>query len=164
MLSYGVDYALWGLEPFWYHLENVIFHSANTLLAGLLGARLVQIYLDNNGRKADPINLFFTALVTALLFGLHPIHVESVAWISERKDVLFTFFFILSLLAYISYAEAKGAKAPYYIASIFFFALSIMSKPMAVTLPLILIIIDLCPLERTIGLRRSITEKIPFSS
>lgn len=162
MISYGVDYSLWGLDPFWYHLENVLFHSANTLLAGLLGARLVKIYLDNRGRKADPRNLFFTALVTALLFGLHPIHVESVAWISERKDVLFTFFFLLSMLAYISYTKAKEAKAFYYIASLFFFTLSIMSKPMAVTLPLILIIIDLCPLERRIGLKRSLIEKFPF--
>lgn len=162
MISHGVDYALWGLDPFWYHLENVIFHSANTLLAGLLGARLVKSYLDNRGRETGPLNLFFVALVTALLFGLHPVHVESVAWISERKDVLFMFFFLLSLLSYISYTEAKGAKAIYYPASLFFFALSVMSKPMAVTLPLILIIIDHCPLERGVAPIRSLIEKTPF--
>ncbi|MEK6758544.1 MAG: tetratricopeptide repeat protein [Deltaproteobacteria bacterium] len=162
MLSYGIDYALWGLDPFWYHLENVLFHSANTLLAGLLGARLVKSYLDRRGKKADPINLLFAALVTALLFGLHPIHVESVAWISERKDVLFTFFFLLSLLSYLSYARAREAKVIYYLASLFFFGLSIMSKPMAVTLPLILIIIDYCPLERRVAPIRSLIEKTPF--
>ncbi len=162
MISYAVDYSLWGLDPFWYHLENVIFHTANTLLAGLLGARLAKSYLGNRGREAGPLNLFFTALVTALFFGLHPVHVESVAWISERKDVLFTFFFLLSLLSYISYTTAKKTQGLYYAASLFFFGLSVMSKPMAVTLPLILIIIDYCPLERGVAPVRSIIEKIPF--
>lgn len=162
MISYGADYALWGLDPFWYHLENVIFHAANTLLTGLLGARLVKSYLANRGRETGPINLFFVALVTALLFGLHPVHVESVAWISERKDVLFMFFFLLSILSYINYTEAKGAKGLYYPASLFFFALSVMSKPMAVTLPLILIILDYCPLERGVAPLRSFIEKTPF--
>lgn len=103
-----------------------------------------------------------TASITALLFGIHPLHVESVAWISERKDVLYAFFYILSLLAYVDYAASNRFKS--HLLSLAFFILSLMSKPMAVSLPIVLLILDYYPLEqgRHKGIKRVLLEKVPF--
>jgi len=156
MLSYAVDFALWGDNPFGYHLENVVVHSVNTFLAGLLGARLVEA----RGFKGPSV--FAAALSTALLFGLHPMHVESVAWISEKKDVLSGLFFLLSLLAYLRYSKKRTF--PAYALCFALFILALLSKPMAVTLPAVLIIIDFFPLERfkKESFWKTVAEKIPF--
>jgi Flp pilus assembly protein TadD len=157
MLSYAVDFALWGEAPLGYHLVNVILHAINTLFAGLLAARLVEARGIQGGSFA-----FIASLTTALLFGLHPMHVESVAWVSERKDVLSGLFFILSLLAYLRYHKNRTFKA--YATTFAFFILALLSKPMAVTLPAVLLIIDMYPLERPFkeGYGKLIVEKIPF--
>jgi hypothetical protein len=106
------------------------------------------------------------AIVTALVFALHPLRVESVAWVSERKDVLYAFFYLLSVLTYLRYAVKDARGALFYTASVLFFACSLMSKPMAVTLPLVLIILDYYPLRRIgTGIRngaRSLIDKAPF--
>jgi hypothetical protein len=122
----------------------------------------VEARVFNSGAAA-------AGLVSALLFGLHPLHVESVAWISERKDVLYAFFFLLSVLSYLRYARPQaGRKALYYSLSLFFFVLSVMSKPMAVTLPLVLLILDWHPLARFSWpgraemLKVAVLEKLPF--
>lgn len=158
MLSYAIDYALWGLNPLGYHLENNILHAVNTFLAGLLAARLVE----TTGRGGS--FAFIAALTTALLFGLHPMHVESVAWVSERKDILSGLFFILSLLAYLRYHENRSFSA--YALTFVLFILALMSKPMVVTLPAVLLIIDAYPLKRFSkeGCWKVILEKIPFFS
>jgi tetratricopeptide (TPR) repeat protein len=110
-------------------------------------------------------------VVTGLLFGLHPIHVESIAWVSERKDVLYAFFFLLSILFYLKYTSylQNPTKSTYnYFLCLVFFILSLMSKPMAVTLPVVLIILDIYPLGRlniTSGfgsMKKILAEKIPF--
>lgn len=157
MLSYAVDFALWGLNPLGYHLENNILHAVNTFLAGLLAARLVEA----RGRHGS-LFAFIAALATALLFGLHPMHVESVAWVSERKDVLSGFFFLMSLLAYLRYHKNRSLSA--YVFTFVLFILALMSKPMVVTLPVVLLIIDMYPLERFSkeGYWKIILEKIPF--
>lgn len=160
MISYALDHAVWEMNPFGYHLTNVILHSANTFLVLLLIVRLIAAGTMNglsNSRKG-----IVAATVTALLFGIHPIHVESVAWISERKDVLYAFFYLLSILAYIKYA-AKSAKAlDSYSLSLIFFVMALMSKPMAVSLPLVLIVLDYYPLGRLKINKAYLVEKMPF--
>lgn len=159
MISFAIDYSLWGTDPRGYHFVNIVFHALNTFLVFFLALRLVALRaLD--GSKV-PIA---AAAVTAILFGLHPVHVESVSWVSERKDVLCGFFFILTILAYLRYAGAKAAGRPfYYIASLLLFALALLSKPMAVTLPVVLLILDYYPLERLDrGKPGLLLEKAPF--
>src|SRR3990172_3081575 len=141
MFSLALDYQLWGLNPFGYHLGNTVLHAANTFLAALLAAKLIQVVRPDEKRFS-----FVAALAMGLLFGIHPLHVESVAWISERKDVLCGFFFFLSVLFYISHAQKPSWKT--YVLSFVFFILALLRKPMAVTLPLALIIIDFYPFRR----------------
>lgn len=159
IISYALDYTLWGLNPFGYHLTNIIFHTANTFLAGTLAFRLASL----SGQKEDAGGAIITGMVTALVFGLHPLHVESVAWVAERKDVVSCFFFLLSVLSYIRYA---GGRPNFYFISLGFFALSLLSKAMAVTLPVVLIILDYYPLRRLrpgwTGALKSAFEKAPY--
>lgn len=167
MFSLAVDYAGYGLNPWGYHLTNNIFHTLNTLLVFILVFRLVeQVYPDENrfDKKA-----FIAGAVTALLFGIHPLHVESVAWISERKDVLCAFFYLLSLLAYLKYVSSPDSKKPlFYIISLILFIAALMSKPMAVSLPLVLLILDFYPLGRLsidrkyMNIKPILIEKLPF--
>lgn len=164
MFSLAVDYAIWGLNPFGYHLTNVVLHSLNTFLVFILIVLLVS-YCNWKSNRMTVI----TGAVTSLLFGIHPLHVESVTWISERKDVLYATFFLLSLLAYIRYAsslDSKRSKA--YALSLIFFVLALLSKPMAVTLPIVLLLLDYYPFKRLIvenGFKITklvIYEKLPF--
>jgi hypothetical protein len=161
MISHALDYALWGLNPAGHHLTNVILHSINTALVFLLGVRLFQAAFPKDrsmtgGRVA-------AALTAALLFGLHPLHVESVAWISERKDVLSGLFFLFSLITYLEFARSDSKKALKYFATLLLFTLSILSKPMAVTMPFVLLLIDFYPLKRfAAGIGRPLVEKVPF--
>lgn len=122
MLSLAIDYALWGNDPFGYHLSNLILHILASIASGVLVIQLFQ----NKGM----------ALFTAMAFALHPLHIESVAWITERKDVLFTLLYFSAWITWNKRSQQKG----WYILSLFLFALSAMSKAMAVTLPVILII------------------------
>lgn len=162
MFSYAVDYAFWGLYPFGYHLTNNLLHSLDTLLVFLLTVQLVMKISDGSGLSKALI----IAGITSLLFGIHPIHVESVAWVSERKDVLSSFFYLLSLIAYLKYTSSIALKRYIlYGACFIFFVLSLLSKPMAVSLPAVLLILDFYPLGRLkiVGdLKRSLTEKLPF--
>ena len=148
-LSHMTDCSLFGLNPGAHHFVNVLLHAANVALLFLLLWRLTQ-------------NLWPSALVAAL-FAWHPLHVESVAWISERKDLLSTFFALLTLLCYVHYARNKD-RANWWLALVFF-ALGLMSKPMLVTLPFVMLLLDYWPLGRvpTFTLQRPLLiEKIPF--
>lgn len=157
LLSFSLDHAFWGLDPFGYHLSNSILHGSNAFLVALLAARLA-------GARGglEPRVLFIIAISAGLFFGLHPLKVESVAWVSERKDVLNAFFFLLGLHAYLSYI--KGRRASSYALTLIFFVLSLMSKPMTVTMPLVLLILDYYPLERyrVEGWKNPVLEKAPF--
>lgn len=166
MFTYGLDYAVWGLNPFGYHLTNLVFHAADTFVVGYLASVMVAIAAGPD-RKGGPGLPVFVGLFTAILFGLHPAHVESVAWVSERKDVVSGLFFLLSILFYIRYARATpGKKASRYILSLICFFLSVAGKPMAVTLPAVLFILDLWPLRRLQGplslVKTIVVEKLPF--
>ncbi len=153
-LSHKLDYNLFGLRPGAHHAVNLLFHLLNTLL-------LFEILRRAAGREA-----IWKSAVVAALFAVHPLHVESVAWISERKDVLSTFFGLLALLAYIGFA--KRPRVVFYLIALACFALSVMSKSMLVTLPCVLLLLDYWPLQR-LGqplvwrtVLRRIAEKIPF--
>jgi len=131
-LSHMLDYQLFGSKPGRHHLTNVFFHIANTLLLFLILNRMTRA--------------FWQSAFVAALFALHPLHVESVAWVSERKDVLSTFFWMLTMGAYISYVERPVLQR--YLPVLIFFALGLMAKPMLVTLPFVLLLLDYWPLHR----------------
>ena len=131
-LSFMLDYQLYGLNAGGYHLTNLILHILSTLLLFWLFHRMTG-------------SVWPSAFVAAF-FALHPLHVESVAWVSERKDTLSAFFWMLTLCFYVWYTEKPDIKR--YMLTIFCFMLALMSKPMVVTLPLILILLDYWPLRR----------------
>jgi len=156
-ISHMIDCSLFGLNAGLHHFINLLFHIANSLLLLLLFC-----YITKN---------FFCSVFIAFLFAVHPIHVESVCWISERKDVLSTFFFLLTLIFYSKYIYSK--KIFYYITSVLLFALGLMAKPMIVSLPFILLLLDFWPLKRFISndnklvifqplLKRILLEKLAF--
>lgn len=148
MLSLALDYRMGGLNPWPYHLTNVVLHSLNAVLVFFLIRTLSRNAL--------------LALATALLFGIHPIHVESVSWLSERKTLLYTFFFLASLLAYLHYlSTATRSRWRYYVGSLLLFVLSLLSKSQAVTLSATLILIDDYRNRRLLD-RKVLLEKAPF--
>jgi tetratricopeptide (TPR) repeat protein len=144
LLSYAIEYRFFQLDPAPYHMTNLVLHLLNT---GLVFWIILIV-------SHQPL----VAFVTALFFGIHPLHVESVAWVTERKDTLYAFFFLASLVAYLLY-KRKPSPAAYGV-SLVLFICSLLSKPMAVTLPFILIACDYL-IENKIT-KKDITEKIPF--
>ncbi len=147
-ISHMLDCQLYKLHPGGHHLTNLVFHLANTaLLFFVLGSMTNRIW---------------PSAFVAALFALHPMHVESVAWASERKDVLSTFFWLLTMLVYWRYVQNKSKG--YYVLAIVTFTLGLLSKPMLVTLPCVLLLLDYWPLGRFKGvkLKLLIMEKIPF--
>jgi tetratricopeptide (TPR) repeat protein len=131
-ISHMLDCQLFGLKPGLHHLVNLFFHVANTILLFLILHRMT------NG-------LWQSAFVAAI-FAIHPLHVESVAWLAERKDVLSTFFWMLTMGAYVFYVEKPELKR--YFLALLFFALGLMAKPMLVTLPFVFLLLDYWPLRR----------------
>ncbi len=132
-LSLQLDASLWGTEPFGFHLTSVLLHAANAALLFLALRSLTGAY--------------WRSAAVALLFAVHPLRVESVAWVSERKDVLSTLFGFLALWAYAGYAKAPSV--PRYLLVGVALALSLLAKPMLVTLPCLLLVLDWWPLART---------------
>jgi Flp pilus assembly protein TadD len=131
-LSHMLDCQIFGSRPGWHHLVNALLHGANTALLFVV-------------LRAMTGTAWRSALVAAL-FAVHPLHVESVAWIAERKDVLSTFFGLWAIWAYVRYAGAPSLMRYGFVAC--FFALSLLSKPMLVTLPFALLLLDVWPLKR----------------
>jgi len=144
-LVYAIEYNFYGLNPKPFHILNFILHLLNVILV------FQFIYLLT--KKLD------ASVIVALFFAVHPMHVESVAWISELKDLLYSLFYLAALISYVYYAKYKP-KLKYILFSFFFFSFSCFSKSMAVTLPLILILIDYF-VKRKYN-RKLILEKIPF--
>jgi tetratricopeptide (TPR) repeat protein len=147
-LSHMLDCQLYGLDAGRHHLTNVILHIAGTLLLFLMLARATGARI--------------CSAVVAALFALHPLHVESVAWIAERKDVLSGLFWMATLMAYIRYAERPGLKR--YLPVALLLALGLMAKPMLVSLPLTLLLLDIWPLKRREPWRQLILEKAPLAA
>ena len=163
-ISHMIDCQSYGLNPRGHHLTSLLFHVANTLLLLLILVRMTGALWQSS--------------FVAALFALHPLHVESVAWVAERKDVLSTFFMMLTLWAYILYVKKGNIRR--YLLVVLFFVLGLMSKPMLVTLPFILLMLDFWPLGRLchihetrnvitgqhtderLGILRLLWEKVPF--
>ncbi|MEK7989572.1 MAG: hypothetical protein VSS52_001065 [Thiotrichaceae bacterium] len=140
-ITYAIDYQFWKLDAWGYHFTNLLLHNANVIWFFITAWVLFNIY-----QPKQQYNLL-AAVFSALLFAIHPQHIESVAWISERKDVLFLFFIFPTLLAYIYYVRTQYYF--YYFIALICFICALLSKPMAVTLPAVLILIDIFPLQRT---------------
>jgi Tfp pilus assembly protein PilF len=148
-LSHMTDCELFATNAAAHHFVNVLFHAANAVLLFVLLLRLT--------------NALWPAAFVAALFAWHPLHVESVAWIAERKDVLSTFFALLALLSYANYVKANCRRS--FWSALVFFALGLMAKPMLVTLPFVLLLLDYWPLQRfPLSAFRFplLLEKIPF--
>lgn len=147
--SLAIDYKIGKLNPKTYHIHNVLLHLLNTLL---LFYFLYILFRKNKNRM-----LF--ALIAALLFGVHSLHVESVTWVSERKDVLYSFYFLLSIILYVKYCDKRNLL--YYSLSILLFLLSLLSKGQATALVVVLMAIDYMK-ERSVFKKNILLEKIPF--
>ena len=168
-LSFGLDYLLWGMDPAGYHLTNVLLHAGGVAVFYCVAHALLRAALP--ARQASDPWLRLGALVAALAFGVHPLRVESVAWVTERRDVLSGLFYLLAVRAYLRYVAARSAKGAYG-AALGCFALALMSKSITVTLPGILVLLDIYPLRRlggatgwvTPAARRVWLEKLPFAA
>lgn len=148
-LSHMIDFSIFGVNPAGHHAMNLVFHLMNVVLLFLL------FYLIT--KKKWP------SLFVAAVFALHTTHVESVAWIAERKDVLSAFFMFLTIIFYYLYTKKENNKKWInYFLSLIFFALGLMSKPMLVTLPFILLLLDFWPLDRLKRKLLVFVEKVPF--
>ena len=131
-ISFQADHDLFGLHPWGYHLTNLVLHVANALLLFMVLCRMTST--------------LWPSAIVAGLFALHPLHVESVAWVAERKDVLSTLFWMLTLAAYARYVEQPGLRR--YLLVAMTFALGLTAKSMLVTLPVVLLLLDYWPLRR----------------
>jgi Flp pilus assembly protein TadD len=147
MLSHMLDCQLFGLKPWGHHLTSVVLHALNAVLVFALLQQLT--------------GAIWRSVLVAALFGLHPLHVESVAWVAERKDVLSVFFGLLSLGAYARYAEKSKVRSPkskvFYSLALTFFACGLMAKPMLVTWPFVMLLLDYWPLKRASSFKFSVS-------
>ena len=149
-----LDYYLYSTHAGGHHLTNVFFHIANSMLLFLF--------------LREATGFVWRSFFVAVFFAIHPLHVESVAWVSERKDVLSSFFFLISLISYVKYVRTKTFST--YCCTLLTFIMGLLSKPMVVTLPFILILLDIWPLNRIKPeelisyhkMRSILAEKIPF--
>src|SRR5437868_1169517 len=131
-VTHMIDCQFFGLNSGAHHLVSLGFHTANVLLLFLLLSRTT--------------GALWTSAVVAALFGIHPFQVESVAWITERKNLVSTFFALLTLLAYVKFAERRSKRC--YVVAIVTFILALMSKPAVVTIPCVMLLMDIWPLRR----------------
>ena len=165
-LTHGLDYALWGMNPAGYHLANLLLHAANAALVYGLGRRLLGAARPDASATA----LRLGALAAALLWALHPLRAESVAWITERRDVLAACLGLLAVLAWLRAAATSGpTRRGWYLASLALFAVGLLSKSMLVSLPLVLLVLDVYPLRRldlrawrSPEARALLLEKVPY--
>ena len=159
-LSFGLDHALWGMDPFGYHLTNILLHAANTALFYLLALRLLRLGLTEASERAITLG----AAVAALFFAVHPLRVESVAWITERRDVLSSLFYLLTVLAYVRACATDGPpRRRWLLASIVAYGLGLLAKSLIMSLPFVLLVLDVYPLRRAHRhWRRVLLEKVPY--
>jgi hypothetical protein len=166
-ITFGADYLLWGMNPFGYHLTNLLLHAASAVAFYFVALRLLRAAA---GSGSSTVHL--GALAAALFFAIHPLRVESVAWVTERRDVLSGLWLLLTILAYLRAAGAVGARRRWWLAtSVACYALAAAAKSIVMTLPILLFILDVYPLRR-LGTRwsewtgpegrRVLAEKIPY--
>jgi len=164
-LTLGVDYVLWGMNPRGYHLTSLLLHTATAIAFYALARRLLERALPPDTSRSD---VTLGAAAAALLFAVHPLRVESVAWATERRDVVSGLFFVLTLLAYLKMVEAPACRRRvWYLGSLALFVCALLSKSITVALPIVLLVLDVYPLRRLgagpgWGPRSVWLEKIPF--
>ena len=171
-VTLGFDYLVWGMNPFGYHLTNMILHAANAVFFYFITRRLLSIAFSMPGDEA-PWRLDLSSAFAALLFAIHPLRVESVAWVTERRDVLSGFFFLWTIYCYLRaalIAEPRSHRR-WLAGALVVYTLSLLSKASAMTLPVVLLLLDIYPLRRLHGglsawykppLRKVLWEKLPF--
>jgi len=171
-LSFAFDYQVWGMAPFGYHLTSLLLHSANAALFYCVALSLLRSALGTSGNN-DSWRLELSAGFAALLFAIHPLRVESVAWATERRDVLSGFFYFITLYFYLHAVGQSQTTAPrrWLGAAIIAYLLSLLAKATAITLPAVLLLLDIYPLKRLAGspaawfkgeFRAVLWEKWPF--
>jgi hypothetical protein len=167
-LSHGLDRFLWGVQPFGHHLTSVVLHAINAGLLVLFGCAIARARAVVTGGHRT---CTWGAVASALLWGLHPLRVESVAWVSERKDLLCGLFFLLACRSYLDYAMQADVNTSLgafrqrgYRRALVFALLALLCKPMAVSLPFVLCVLDGYPAGRSwrARWRRLAIEKVPF--
>src|SRR5262245_21296924 len=167
-VTWGFDYVLWGMNPFGYHLTSLILHAATAVAFFFMARELLSIA---TGSAETPAAVWVGAATAALVFALHPLRVESVAWATERRDVLSGLFYTLTILAYLYAWRRKKLRAGWYWLTLGLFLCAILSKSITVTLPAVLLLLDLYPLRRLGGstgwwsksARTVYWEKLPFA-
>ena len=167
-MTFGLDYVLWGMNPFGYHLTNLLLHIGAVVAFYFVALRLLRAAMTAPSEMA----LRLGAGAAALFFAIHPLRVESVAWITERRDVLSGLFFMLTIIAYLKAAALEDARRRWWLAgSVGCYLLAVLSKAIVMTMPLVLILLDFYPLRRvgggwrdwlTLRARRIWREKIPY--
>src|SRR5437870_11997813 len=167
-MTFGLDYLLWGMNPLGYHLTNLLLHAANAVVFFFITRRLLTRALPSPSERGH--TLAVSAAFAALVFAIHPLRVESVAWATERRDVLSGLFYLSAVLAYLRACDRAERGGGWEWCAVALFAGALLSKSMAVNLPVVLMILDVYPLRRLGGslgwwsepARRIYVEKIPF--
>jgi protein O-mannosyl-transferase len=152
-MTFALDYLIWGMEPFGYHLTNLVLHAANTALFYFLALRLLSLALSRPPSASD-LGLRTAAGFAALFFSIHPLRVESVAWATERRDVLSGLFFLATILCYLqamTYSNDPSHQARWRNRALIAYGLSLLAKASGVTLPVVLLVLDVYPLRRLGG-------------
>src|SRR5438128_1886291 len=167
-MTLGLDYLLWGMNPVGYHLTSLLLHAANAVAFFFVVRRILKRALPSPSERGHALAV--SAGFAALVFAIHPLRVESVAWVTERRDVLSGLFYLSAILVYLRACERGARGRGWYWLSVAVFGCALLSKSMVVNLPVVLLILDVYPLRRlggTIGwwseeARRVYVEKIPF--
>lgn len=171
-MTLGLDYELWGMNPRGYHLTNVLLHVANAILLFFLARRIFSLIGVTDSRTDPPLDAAVAAAFAALLFAVHPLRVESVAWVTERRDVLSALCYLATVLCYLRGADGGDRGVRWYWASVALFVAALLSKGTAVTAPAVLLILNVYPLRRLGGAsgwwsrsaRRVYLEMIPYAT
>src|SRR5881398_2977005 len=167
-MTLGLDYLLWGMNPFGYHLTSLLLHTANAAVFFFVVRRILTLALPSPSERGHALAV--SAGFAALVFAIHPLRVESVAWVTERRDVLSGLFYLSAILVYLRACERGARGRGWYWLSVAVFGCALLSKSMVVNLPVVLLILDFYPLRRLGGAvgwwsapaRRVYVEKIPF--
>lgn len=161
--SLAVDQRLWGYRPLGYHLTNVLTHAISAGVLYLIALRLLGGHAGQR-RASDITGAHVGAVVAALAWALHPLRVESVAWVTERRDVLSGVFALLTVLTYLIAVQRDRVDRRVFALSLLCFTMALASKTSVVMLPAVLLILDAYPLRRLRGAwRRRLTEKLPYA-
>lgn len=167
MLSHMLDFQFWQSNPSGHHLTNIVLHSLNTLWFFMLSFvvfTLLQAEKEDMKKRQNSGSVLLATICSTLLFAWHPLRVESVSWISDRKDLLCTFFLLPAFLAYLKFVPETDPpkRRRLYLLALFLFVLACLAKPIVATFPIVLLVLDTMLMKREASVGRMLFEKIPF--